>query len=285
MQRGQATAEYVGIVLACAALLAGVSLAIGPIDGRLIVRAFAGRAHLTPDQRALRSPELRAIIDRAVPRLVLERDAYGDDDEIPVWTSCRRPRCARFPGADPVLYVHVVHAAAGPVIELWTYYPDSRTTHLPIAALRGFHHDDWEGLIVRIDEDGTLVARASAHGGFTGTAPWWDSRSDDWVAYGGTVYRASGSHALGFRRDDIDVARDRWNGDLAAIDPGAFRLVAADLAARRGELFDAETTPPWQKAAWRNPGSATTGRAGTAEGSATAAARAWARAAAVLERD
>ena len=282
MQRGQSTTEYIGLVLACAILLAGVGLTMGRLDGRFIVRSFAARRHLTPDQRALRSPALRALIDRAVPELVLERDRFGEDDEIPVWTRCRQPACARFPGAEPVLYVHVLHAASGPVIELWTFYPDSRTTHLPIAALRGFHRDDWEGLIVRTAPDGTLLARASAHGGFTGSAPWWESRSDDWTTYVGAVYRASGSHALGFRRDDLDVARDGWNGDLAVIGPGAFRLVAADVAARRGERFDAETTPPWRKAAWRNPGTATSGPAGTSEGTATAAARAWALAAAVL---
>ena len=283
MQRGQSTTEYIGLVLACAVLLAGVGLAIGPLDARFIVRSFGGaRSHLTPDQRALRSPELRALIDRALPTLVLERDRYGDDDEVPVWTSCRQPRCARFPGAEPVLYVHVVHAAAGPVVELWTYYPDSHTAHLPIAALRGFHRDDWEGLIVRSAAAGTLEARASAHGGFTGSAPWWEARRDDWASYDGTVYRASGSHALGFRRQDIDLARDGWNGDLAVIEPRAFRLVAADLAAARHEQFDSETTPPWSKAAWRNPGTATSGPAGTSEGAATAAARAWALAAAVL---
>ena len=180
MQRGQSTTEYIGLVLACAVLLAGVGLAIGPLDARFIVRSFGGaRSHLTPDQRALRSPELRALIDRALPTLVLERDRYGDDDEVPVWTSCRQPRCARFPGAEPVLYVHVVHAAAGPVVELWTYYPDSHTAHLPIAALRGFHRDDWEGLIVRSAAAGTLEARASAHGGFTGSAPWWEDETHE----------------------------------------------------------------------------------------------------------
>ena len=91
----------------------------------------------TPDERALRNPRLRALIDRALPHLVLERDATGDDDEVPVWTSCRHPLCARAGRAAPVLHVHVVHTAAGPVVELWTYYPDSQTSHLPIAALRG----------------------------------------------------------------------------------------------------------------------------------------------------
>ena len=56
----------------------------------------AGRtSRLTPDERALRNPLLRALIDRALPRLVLERDVNGDDDEVPVWTSCRHARCAR----------------------------------------------------------------------------------------------------------------------------------------------------------------------------------------------
>ena len=65
-----------------------------------------------------------------------------------MWTSCRHAACARAGSAEPVLHVHVVHAAARPVVELWTYYPDSQTSHLPLAALRGYHHDDWEGLFV-----------------------------------------------------------------------------------------------------------------------------------------
>ena len=282
MQRAQATTEYVGITIACGLLLAAISLGLGGIDGHAIVRAFAARSHLTPDQRALRSPTLRSLIDRAVPRLVLERDRFGEDDEVPVWTRCRTPSCARLPHAAPVLYVHVVHAATGPVIECWTYYPDSRTSHLPVAALRGYHRDDWEGLLVRASAGGSLEARASAHGGFTGAAPWWESAADDWAPYDGIAYRASGSHALGFRRSQIDLAGDAWTGDLAVIEPAAFRLVAADVAAVRGESFDAETTPPWRKAAWRNPGTRTTGEAGAPEAKATVAARAWARAAAVF---
>ena len=239
----------------------------------------ARRSSLTPDERALRSPRLRALIDRALPRLVLERDTTGDDDEVPVWTRCRHPACARAGHAQPVLHVHLVHTQAGPVVELWTYYPDSQTSHLPLAALRGYHHDDWEGLMVAFSRDGAVLgARASAHSGFNGSAPWWEQAADDWAPYAGDVYRASGSHALGFERRDLDLAGDDWNGDLATVEPGAFRLVAADRVARRGLHFDAEVAPPWQKAAWRNPGTRHTSTAGSGSSRMAQAARVWAEA-------
>ena len=210
---------------------------------------------------------------------MLERDGTGDDDEVPVWTSCRHARCARAGLAEPVLHVHVVHAAAGPVVELWTYYPDSQTSHLPLPALRGYHRDDWEGLMVAFAPDGSIRgARASAHSGFNGTAPWWEQAADDWAPYGGVAYRASGSHALGFRRDDLDLAGDGWNGDLTTVEPGRFRLVAADRVARRGLAFDPEVAPPWEKAAWRNPGTRHTSAGGAGPSQMAEAARIWAKA-------
>jgi hypothetical protein len=213
---------------------------------------------------------------------VLERDEYDEDDEVPVWTSCRHAQCAREDKAEPVLHVHVVHTRAGPVVELWTYYPDSQTSHLPLAALRGYHHDDWEGLFVAFAPDGSLRgARASAHSGFNGRHAWWQEAADDWAPYAGVVYRASGSHALGFRRTDIDVAGDDWSGDLGTLEPSAFRLVAADRVALRGLLFDRDVAPPWDKAAWRNPGTRHTGAAGGGSSRMAEAARIWADAAAL----
>ena len=141
--------------------------------------------------------------------MVLERDGTGDDDEVPVWTSCRHVLCARAGRAGRCCTSTSCTPRLGPVVELWTYYPDSQTSHLPLAALRGYHHDDWEGLMVAFAPDGSLRgARASAHSGYNGTQPWWEQAADDWAPYGGVVYRASGSHALGFRRDDLDLAGD-----------------------------------------------------------------------------
>ena len=250
MERGQATVETAALWGLVALLLLIVAVLLGPGLAGTIVAARSARgapprcapqSRSTPDERALRNPRLRALIDRALPRLVLERDATGDDDEVPVWTRCRHPACARAGRAEPVLHVHVVHAASGPVVELWTYYPDSQTSHLPLAALRGYHHDDWEGLMVAFARDGSLRgARASAHSGFNGTAPWWEQAADDWAPYGGVVYRASGSHALGFRARDLDLAGDAWNGDLATVEPG-----------RSGS---------WRPTAWRCAASASTPR-------------------------
>ncbi len=286
VERGQASVEtaalwgLVALLLIAVAALLGPGLAPGIVGQLRTALPHAGRSsRLTPDERALANPKLRALIDRALPRMVLERDSTGDDDEVPVWTSCRHVRCARSDVAQPVLHVHVVHTGAGIVVELWTYYPDSLTSHLPIAALRGYHHDDWEGLMVAFASDGSLQgARASAHSGFNGTVPWWDQASDDWAPYSGVVYRASGSHALGFKRTDIDLAGDAWNGDLGTVEPGAFRLVAADRVALRGLTFDPEVDPPWQKAAWRNPGTRHTSAGGAGPSRMAEAARVWARA-------
>lgn len=284
MERGQATVETAALWGLIALLLLIVAALLAPGLAGTVVGALGShlphtraQSRSTPDERALRDPRLRALIDRALPRLVLERDASGDDDEVPVWTSCRHPLCARAGRAAPVLHVHVVHAASGPVVELWTYYPDSQTSHLPVAALRGYHHDDWEGLFVAFAADGSLRgARASAHSGFNGTAPWWDQAADDWAPYGGVAYRASGSHALGFRRSDLDLAGDAWNGDLATVEPGAFRLIAADRVALRGLVFDPEVAPPWEKSAWRNPGTRHTSAAGAGPSRVARAARVWA---------
>ena len=270
----------VALLLLVLAALLGSGLADDVVSAlRKALPHASGSSRLTRDERALRNPVLRALIDRALPHLVLERDPNGDDDEVPVWTSCRQPRCARSGDAQPVLHVHVVHAATGPVVELWTYYPDSLTSHLPLAALRGYHHDDWEALFVAFTSGGEVIgARASAHSGFNGSQPWWDQAADDWAPYGGVAYRASGSHALGFGRRDIDLAGDAWNGDLATVAPGAFRLVAADRVALRGLSFDPEVAPPWQKAAWRNPGTRHTSSAGAGPSQAARAARIWAEA-------
>src|SRR4051794_15930795 len=108
MQRGQATVEYVTL-LAFAAVLVGGLLALargGPVLSGAVARALRpglghGRTVHTPDERALANPRLAALVARAVPALVLERDRYGDDDEVPVDAACREPVCARYDAAQP----------------------------------------------------------------------------------------------------------------------------------------------------------------------------------------
>ncbi len=64
---------------------------------------------------------------------------------------------------------------------------------------------------------------------------------------------------MSLRRDDIDLAGDRWSGDLATVPPAAFRLIAADRAAIWARAFSADVSPPWRKSAWSDPGVKGTG--------------------------
>jgi hypothetical protein len=281
VQRGQATVEYVGIAAAVALLLALAAVVLGPPPIR-----WAGLIHLprhhhtdTLDERALKDAALGPLIAAAAPAIVLERDPFGEDDEVPASDGCRTPRCAAWPTARCVLYVHVVREPARLVLEFWTYYPDSRTSHLPVAALRGYHRDDWEGVEVALAADGSVAgARGSAHFGWNGSAPWWDEQRDDFALYAGVVYRAAGSHALGLRRTDIDLAGDDWNGDLATLAPGTCELRAADRAGMGARDFDPGAVAPWAKQAWTDPGAAHTGPRGSDPGLLAGAARSWAAA-------
>ena len=146
-------------------------------------------------------------------------------------------------------------------VEYWEYLPDSRTAHTHIPAFDGYHRDDWEGVIVKLRDDGTVVgARASAHLGWNGRHPWWELRSGDWAGYPATVYRASGSHAGSLRQVAIDLAGDRWDGSLPQQPP---QLLPADQARRRAPDFDPGATPPWSKQVWSDPEAVTTGPPGS----------------------
>ncbi|HVG75716.1 MAG TPA: hypothetical protein VM824_10065, partial [Thermoleophilaceae bacterium] len=57
----------------------------------------------------------------------------------------------------------------------------------------GFHEDDWEGVFVRLDPDGTAWMRASSHGHLQGCK--WLACHDRWVRGTGWVRISRGSHA------------------------------------------------------------------------------------------
>jgi len=194
--------------------------------------------------------------------------AERGDGERPVdFRRCRNPTCARsgrpvlYVHGRPVLYVHGVRRDGFTYLEYWEYLPDSRTAHTHIPAFDGYHRDDWEGVIVKLRDDGTVVgARASAHLGWNGRHPWWELRSGDWAAYPATVYRASGSHAGSLRQAAIDLAGDRWDGSLPQQPP---QLLPADQARRGAPAFDPGATPPWSKQVWSDPEAVTTGPPGS----------------------
>jgi hypothetical protein len=275
---GQATLEFLLLagLLAVLALGLGVALASGAggSTADALQRALRPPSPAHDDTWAIGSATWAPLIQRFAPRVVLERDVYGEDESVPVdFAHCRARSCARFGLARAVVYVHLVRRPDAAYIHYWFYYPDSRTTHLPIGGL-GTHHDDWEGMIVRLAADGA-AARATAHGGLAGKGPWW-ATAPGWRPIGRrpVLYRASGSHANGFAAADIDLAGDRWNGTIGEVIP---TFIAADAARSLRRRFDPAAAPPWMKRLWRDPNAAGTGVDGT-QGREVAAARAWAAA-------
>jgi hypothetical protein len=275
-RRGQATFEAVLL----AAVVAGLALALtAALRGAAADEVAAAlRSALRPpaprhdDGWALTSPSWEPVIRRYAPLLVLERDRYGEDDAVPVdFALCRARSCAGLGAARPVAFVHLVRRPDAAYIHYWLYYPDSRSTHLPDAGV-GDHSDDWEGVIVRV-RDGEAAARVTAHGGLAGALPWWEPVTG-WRPIGPRprIYRAAGSHAMGFATADIDLAGDRWNGTLGEVVPS---LLPADRARSRRARFDPAAVPPWRKRLWTDPDADATG---TGErGKEAIAAAAWAR--------
>ncbi|HET6848219.1 MAG TPA: hypothetical protein VFH74_05135 [Gaiellales bacterium] len=240
-ERGQSTVEYAGICLLVALLL----LAASQLAEARLRRPAGG------DARWL------AIAQRYAPVFVAER---GDGEQPVDFRGCRLPACAK--GGRPVLYVHAVQRPGAVYLEYWEYLPDSRTAHTGIPAFDGYHRDDWEGLIVKLRPDGTVVgARASAHLGWAGRHPWWDLAHDDWAPYPAPAFRASGSHAGSFQRRGVDVAGDAWDGDAPGAGPPL--LLPADAARRGAPAFDPGATAPWRKQVWSDPEAVTTGPPGS----------------------
>jgi hypothetical protein len=175
---GQSTVEHLALGLAVAAVVAGLATAVVHDVPGLVVGALRDALGRRPpplrdDSWALGSSTYRPLIRRYAPRLVLERDVWGHDDAVPVDPRrCRHAACARFGEATPTAFVHLKRLPTATYIAYWTYYPGSQTSHLPLAALRGAHRDDWEGLIVRLDASGawarrlrTAASRARDRGG------------------------------------------------------------------------------------------------------------------------
>ena len=284
MRRAQTTVELIALIgglAGFALLLVGVSTGSAGAVVEHIEEARPGhRPEKRDDRWALRSDPYGPLLRRYAPTLVLERDRWGKDRAVPVDPAvCREPACAAHDIAYPVAHVHVARRDGVAYLQYWFYYPDSKTSHIPIPALQGYHRDDWEGLIVRIDpKTRSASARVTSHEGLTGAAPWW-SPEPGWqpVEPHPVVYRASGSHAGGFRKRHIDLAGDRWNGTLATIPAARLRLIPADTAPGLRLRYATGITPPWRKRLWTHPAVLGTGASGD-RGDATLAARTWASA-------
>jgi hypothetical protein len=228
-ERGQATVEWVGLVLLVSlALVAALALAGARLPGGDLARAIAARiaCAISFDKACGRDPELVAayglevatLAADHVPELVYELG----ERQLPVdFRSCREVECALGPetgsisrtaaGLPAIAFVHVVDCRPGSLaaareagydcagdcggnlyIQYWFYYPDSSTLE-QLPGDIGYHRDDWESYGVRIGPGGTQ-ARASSHHGYNHTK----SRAN-WGADAGIGPLKDAAEAVGLR--------------------------------------------------------------------------------------
>lgn len=305
-ERGQTTVEWTALVLLAAVVFGTLVQVAGPrIDGR----SFGGfLAHSITcavkgggcggDTDALARVHGRddaELLRRHAPGIVYEPGTYV----LPVDPrECRSHACADAPddrdldvhrsrgGAPATVFTHVVRRGGSTYLQYWLYYPDSTTTVANAAgawnkAVRpatgsdypGYHADDWESYMVRIDPGGQAYVRASSHHWYQGCKQ--RECRNRWTPATGWTRVSRGSHAghIPLRRRGGGVVRSRRHvvrripGTYTPVYPGldvrertttsgGLRLVpVADLP--QGMRF--EVTPPWRKKVFRDPASDSTG--------------------------
>ncbi|MBN1528630.1 MAG: hypothetical protein JW895_06185 [Thermoleophilaceae bacterium] len=275
-ERGQATVEWVGVVLLVCLLAGAVLAAARGVDGRGFGGALAHRIACAArggcddgDAELARAygPADAALVREHAPGIVYE----PGERQLPVdYAGCRVPDCAVAPddgdldahrtdaGRRATVFTHVVRRRGSTHLQYWLYYPDSNTAwagsdgiwrRSPLLRLAGrvlrgtpeypgFHRDDWEAYAVRIDRRGRVRARASSHGA-------WQR----WLPSTGWTRVSRGSHA-GHPPAGLPGLGLRERTSTAE----GLRLVPLETRDRRGyRPNDDGVTPPWRKEAYRNP--------------------------------
>lgn len=233
-ERGQATPEWVALVLLVSLALAAALAAGMRVPGVDVARAIAARLACAVDlgegcdgaRGALAlayGHELAAMVAEHVPTLAYEDGMRA----VPVdFRSCREDECAdgaadgtvasSLAGEPVTAFVHVVDCRdpdyppaegfdcgggrAGRVyLQYWLYYPGSATARALLGDA-GAHPDDWESFQVRLLPGAAPEARASSHHGYNGTAGDWLSDAGllekaGWTESTGRYLISGGSHA------------------------------------------------------------------------------------------
>jgi hypothetical protein len=286
-ERGQATVEWAGLVL-FASLALGALLRFGPsLDGRSyggflahrISCAVRGGCDDGDSALARVYGSGRAALVRAhAPGVVYE----PGERQLPVdWRRCRVAGCAEAPddrdldahrtdaGERATVFTRVVRRDGRLYIQYWLYYPDSNTTWAGSDKLwnssplrwagpyPGFHRDDWEAYVVRIDPDGSVWSRASSHRRWQGCK--WRSCRGRWVRSSGWTRVSRGSHA-GHVPGELSH-RWRFRPSLPGRDlrertstAEGLRLIPLEaIDPRRYRPRDEKVTPPWLKDSYYDP--------------------------------
>jgi hypothetical protein len=225
-ERGQASTEWVAVVVCVALVLGGMGAAAGRVDGRSyggwLVHSIACAVHggCAEEGDALEAAygSNAGLVRRFAPNLVYEPGTHT----LPVdFRACRSHECSDAPddpdldahrstrgGHPATAFTHVVRRDGETFIQYWLYYPDSTSTVANAAGMwaaadrvargrlpdyPGFHDDDWESVQIRIGRDGRVSTRASSHHGYQ-----WCKQSrckNDWGPWTGWSRVSRGSHA------------------------------------------------------------------------------------------
>lgn len=286
-ERGQASPEWIGLVLLVALVLAG-ALALGArLPGLDLARSVAAQLVCAAglgdgcggDRGALTlayGAELAGLLTDHAPGLDYEDGMRA----VPVdFRSCRADACAEGPASGPVraslagervtAFVHVIDcrdsaeaARAGydcsggrgdhVYLQYWLYYPGSATARAVLGDA-GAHPDDFESFQVRIASGGAAQARASSHHGYNGRRGDWLSdtgvrRKDGWTDATGRYLISGGSHAGRVGAPaGDDAAAARWTA------PEAIRLIPLEPLVDEVADYEFAVTPPWAKRVYRDP--------------------------------
>jgi hypothetical protein len=299
-QRGQGSVEWIALIaLVSLAMLAAVASGVR-VPGADLGRAIASRVLCAaaladgcgdePTLIATYGDEVGRLVRRHMPTLGFEDGSRA----LPVdFRRCRSTACGdgserglvhRSDARLPVTaFVHVVDCrpdaaadaeaegtdcsgsrAGSLYIQYWTYYADSATLRgIPVVGRRGYHHDDWEGVQVRIGPDGSVDERASSHNGYN----YGRSRAN-WGSDAGSGTLRHIAEALGARPKDgwgpethlLLVSGGSHAGNVSGIPhidrltPGRrVHLVPLEPIASQGGRYGFAISPPWRKAVWRDP--------------------------------
>lgn len=297
-ERGQATVEWAGLAVLVAIVLTvgGAVIHAPPFAQRIACAVLAGCRGEAAVLEAAYGRDVGGLVRAFAPNLVYARGTLT----LPVdFRGCRRHGCADAPdrqGADvwrsdggrqATVFTHAVdrRGSGGDLyLQYWLYYPDSTyngTAHaitkaggdilaltpagMLIKTVAGHHEDDWESYQVRIDAQGRMWSRASAHHGYAGRRTWPNlneigveptlpdiahgraytrRRTPAWTPLTGWTRVTRGSHAGHIVDGPEGERRTESNGlDLVPIE----RL--EDGARETGFAI----VPPWRKAVYREP--------------------------------
>jgi hypothetical protein len=287
-ERGQATIEWTGLVLLVSLAFAAL-LALGPrIDGRSfgawltheIVCAVRGGCGPGDDELlAAYGRDDAELVRRYAPNIAYEPETLT----LPIdWRECRSHRCSDAAaaggvdvarsrsGAPATAFTHLARRDGSTYLQYWFYYPDSSTLHaggkLNYEKL-GYHLDDWEAYEVRLSGDGTVHARATAHGSWRNAkgAPdgvrWLVDRAPayvrskypcelrtcgEWGRWTGWTRVTRGSHA-GHIPDGP--------GDERSTSGSRLTLVPLETVDRSSYEPLGQIKPPWEKGVYDDPAS------------------------------